>query len=80
MPLTNGETRAETMQTKQTTQPPAYLRLTDVRARYCVSAATIWKWAGDPKNSFPKPVKLGANTTAWRLAELLAWEESRRAV
>lgn len=67
------------MQTSQTTQPPVYLRLADMRARYRVSGSTIWKWAADPKSGFPKPVKLGANTTAWCLAELLAWEAARQA-
>lgn len=66
------------MQTNQTTQPPAYLRLADMRARYRVSGATIWKWSADPQNDFPKPVKLGANTTAWPLDKLLAWEASRQ--
>lgn len=65
------------MQTNQTTQPPAYLRLADMRVRYRVSGSTIWKWAADPESGFPRAVKLGPNTTAWRLAELLAWEASR---
>lgn len=65
------------MQTNQTTQPPAYLRLADVRARYRVSGSTIWKWASNPQSGFPKPVKLGANTTAWPLGKLLDWEASR---
>lgn len=67
------------MKTNQTTQPPAYLRLADVRARYRVSGSTIWKWASDPKSGFPKPYKLGPNTTVWELEKLLAFEASRRA-
>ena len=54
---------------------PAFLRLTDMRARYRVSASTIWKWRHT--NSLPAPVKLGANTTLWRLSDLLQWEETR---
>jgi predicted DNA-binding transcriptional regulator AlpA len=68
------------MQTNQTPQPLVYLRLRDLRLRYRVSASTIWKWAANPQSGFPKPVKLGANTTAWCLTELLAWEASRKAI
>jgi prophage regulatory protein len=65
------------MQTNQTQQTPAYLRLADMRIRYRVSGSTIWKWAADPNSTFPKPIKLGANTTVWRLADLLKWEDEQ---
>lgn len=67
------------METSQTQQQPAYLRLADVRARYRVSGSTIWKWTADESSNFPKPIKLGPNTTAWRLADLLHWEENKAA-
>ena len=60
-------------------QTPAYLRLADMRARYRVSGSTIWKWAADPRSGFPKPIKLGANTTVWRLSDLLKWEDEQAA-
>lgn len=63
------------MQTKQTPQPPAYLRLADMRTRYRVSGSTIWNWC--KTNGLPAPLKLGANTTVWKLADLLQWEASR---
>jgi predicted DNA-binding transcriptional regulator AlpA len=63
------------MQTKQTPQPPAYLRLADMRTRYRVSGSTIWNWC--KTNGLPTPHKLGANTTVWKLADLLQWEASR---
>ncbi|WP_239795634.1 helix-turn-helix transcriptional regulator [Candidatus Nitrotoga arctica] len=63
------------MQTKQTPQPPAYLRLADMRTRYRVSGSTIWNWC--KTNGLPSPHKLGANTTVWKLADLLQWEASR---
>lgn len=67
------------MQTNKPPQPPAYLRLADMRTRYRVSGSTIWKWAADPQSGFPKPFKLGANTTVWRLTDLLEWEEKQAA-
>lgn len=63
------------MQLKQTPQPPAYLRLADMRARYRVSGSTIWNWC--KTNNLPAPHKLGANTTVWKLTELLEWEATR---
>ena len=67
------------MEANQISHPPAYLRLTDMTARYRVSGSTIWKWAANPLSGFPKPVKLGANTTVWRLTDLLKWEEEQAA-
>lgn len=63
------------MNTETLTNTPAYLRLSDMRARYRVAGSTIWKWT--KTNDLPAPVKLGANCTAWRLADLLAWEATR---
>lgn len=63
------------MQLKQTPQPPVYLRLADMRARYRVSGSTIWNWC--KTNGLPAPHKLGANTTVWKLADLLEWEANR---
>jgi predicted DNA-binding transcriptional regulator AlpA len=66
------------MQNNQTQQTPAYLRLTDMRSRYRVSGSTIWNWC--KTNDLPAPLKLGANTTVWKLADLLQWEASRASV
>ena len=65
------------MQTNTHTDTPAYLRLADLRTRYRVAGSTIWKWAATPSTGFPKPVKLGSNTTCWKLADLLVWEATR---
>lgn len=56
---------------------PAYLRLADMRARYRVSGSTIWNWLRS--NNLPAPIKLGKNTTVWRLSDLLEWEERQAA-
>ena len=56
---------------------PAYLRLADMKARYRVSGSTIWKWC--KTNGLPAPHKLGANTTCWKLSDLLLWEATRTA-
>ncbi len=55
--------------------PLAYLRLADMKARYRVSGSTIWKWRHT--NNLPAPTSLGANTTVWKLTDLLVWEATR---
>ena len=37
--------------------------------RYSVSRATIWRWVTE--GNLPKPKKLGANCTRWRLSEVI---------
>ena len=46
-----------------------------VAARYESSRATVWRWV--KTGQFPKPVKLAAGTTRWRLADLEQWEATQ---
>lgn len=39
------------------------------------SAATLWRKVKD--GSFPRPVKLSARITAWRVEDVRDWMESR---
>ena len=36
---------------------------------------TIWKQVRE--GTFPAPVKIGSNSTAWRLSDIEAWEDSK---
>jgi prophage regulatory protein len=56
-----------------------FLTAKQVATRYDLGVATIWRWARD-REDFPKPMKLGANCTRWRLADIEAWEASRQEV
>lgn len=40
------------------------------------SAPTLWRKV--KAGTFPKPVKLGQNMTAWRYEEIQAWMEAQR--
>lgn len=40
-----------------------------------VSHATLWRWV--KSGQFPKPVKLGGNTTAWRCEDVRLWIDSK---
>ncbi|MER2022760.1 MAG: AlpA family phage regulatory protein [Stenotrophomonas sp.] len=51
-----------------------YLRLPDVLRLYPVSRST-W-WAGCRTGLYPKPVKLGARCTAWRVEDIRALIEN----
>ena len=55
----------------------ALLRLPQVLALIPVSRSA-W-WAGCKSGRYPKPVKLGPRTTAWRAADIAALLEKRTA-
>lgn len=57
----------------------SYLCVKRLAQRYAVAVPTIWRWARDPNNAFPKPVKLGENCTRWRLEDVEQWEAGREA-
>ena len=54
--------------------PRALLRLKQV-LRLCPIGASTW-WDGVRRGRFPKPVKLGPKTTAWRASDVLALIDS----
>ncbi|MGO2133105.1 MAG: helix-turn-helix transcriptional regulator [Halomonas sp.] len=56
-----------------------WINAKDLARRCDVGINTIWRWARDPNNAFPEPVKLGANCTRWRLADVMKWEDEREA-
>jgi hypothetical protein len=69
------------MQAAQTavTRGGTFYRVSDLTStpdkpgRYPLSPATWWRWVKAKKA--PQPVKLGPGITAWRLDDLLAWEQ-----
>ena len=58
----------------QEATPVIWLTDRDLAARYGVSRITPWRWAKDEKRGFPKPRKLGANTSRWSAAEVEAYD------
>jgi len=61
---------------QQSVAPPTqFLRLNHLKERLGVSGSSIWAWVKADK--FPKPVKLSANCTAWNVADVEAWSQSR---
>lgn len=62
--------------TQQTTPHPAqFYRLPQLKNRLNVAGSTIWSWC--KKGTFPKPIKLSENCTAWNAADVEAWAQSR---
>lgn len=62
--------------TQQTAPHPAqFYRLPQLKARLNVSGSTIWSWC--KKGTFPKPIRLSQNCTAWSAADVEAWAQSR---
>lgn len=82
-PQTGGDERkavAERKKSKNSRLPAApseehvcYLTVHDVAKRLAISVPTVWRWTRD-REDFPKPRKLGAGVTRWRLAELVVFE------
>ncbi|WP_150465764.1 helix-turn-helix transcriptional regulator [Francisella sp. SYW-2] len=54
------------------------LRIKDVVELCGVSRSTIYRWCNDPKNSFPKYIKLSATSTGWYAKDINNWLESLR--
>ena len=54
-------------------ESPIWLSDNEVAARYSVSRITVWRWARE--RDFPKPRKLGENTTRWYAPELEEHDE-----
>ncbi len=60
-----------------------YFRVNPVAIRFDTTPSTIWRWSSEPRFAhlnFPKPVKLGPNTTAWSGDELDAYDAERIAM
>jgi prophage regulatory protein len=61
------------MQSKS--QDVHFYRLSQLKEKLSVSRSSIWSWVRD--GSFPKPIKLGKNCTAWNSEDVHAWVQSR---
>ncbi len=62
--------------TKESPQKNSYGKIRDVCLITCLSPATVWRKVKDPNSKFPKPFKVGVNTTLWDLGEVVDWVES----
>lgn len=51
-----------------------FLTPQEVADRYGISKTTVWKWVRDGK--LAAPVKLAEQTTRFKLADLLEWEQT----
>ena len=54
---------------------PQFYRLPQLKALLGVSGSSIWAWV--KKGTFPAPIKLSENTTAWHVADIEAWAQAR---
>lgn len=53
-----------------------FIRQRQILSLVCFSAPTLWRKIN--AGTFPKPVKLGQNITAWRMEEVHAWMEAQK--
>ena len=57
------------------TNKTSFSRIKQLTERYKISASSIW--AGVKAGTFPKPVKLSPNCTAWIDADTEEWAQDR---
>jgi prophage regulatory protein len=50
-----------------------YVRAKLICATYPLSPASLWRKVKN--GTFPKPIKLSAGITAWKVSDLLEWEK-----
>ena len=67
------------IQHNDTPTPTKYLRYSDLKLSGRVpNRTTLRRWV--KAGRFPRPVKLGPNTVAWRVKEVEQWDGSRERV
>ena len=57
-----------------------FSRAKSVAFRYDTTPSTIWRWAREARFAhlnFPKPIKIGPNTTAWDDNDLDRYDAAR---
>lgn len=54
-----------------------YLTDEQIAARYGVHRTTPWRWLKTSK-TFPRPIRLSAGCTRWRLSDIVTWEKNRQ--
>ena len=60
----------------------SFSRVKTVAARYDNTVSTIWRWTNEPRFAylkFPKPIKIGPNTTVFADEELDEYDRRRLA-
>jgi len=55
-----------------------FYRLSQLNKQLGVSRSSIWAWVKN--GSFPKPIKLGKNCTAWNSSDIDNWIEERKSI
>ena len=55
-----------------------FYRLSQLKKQLSVSRSSIWAWVKE--GTFPKPIKLGKNCTAWNSADIEKWIEERKSL
>lgn len=54
-----------------------YLSVQDVARRYAISIQTVWRHTKH-NPEFPKPIKILAGSTRWKMSDILAYDLSRQ--
>ena len=69
-----GRQASKDATTAVTVTPQQFVRAKELKTILGLSISTIWKMTKEGR--LPKPVHLSPRTTAWRMADILTWQES----
>lgn len=58
-------------------ETPQLIRVPTVAMMLSVSRSTVWRWT-QSKPDFPKPIKISAGITVWRLNEIQRWLDGQK--
>lgn len=77
-PTTLPTTRIVTESRAQRAAQPAYTTnddrlIADREVAHLIGASRSWPWKLTRAGRFPKPIKLSARCTRWRLSDIRAW-------
>ena len=61
-----------------TSKEVQFYRLSQLKKQLSVSRSSIWAWVKE--GTFPKPIKLGKNCTAWNSVDIEKWIEERKSL
>lgn len=53
------------------------LRPREAARKVNASISTVYRWVADPTSDFPRPIRLGTNSSGFLLHEIDAWLEAR---
>jgi len=72
-------TKANAQSVEAALIPDALLTVETVAQIVGVKPRTVWEWAQEARDGFPKPKRYGRKLTRWRAGDVMEWLRLRQA-